>query len=170
MSRGDLSAWASQSDGGEASAGACSAPYVANTDNRGWSLYGAPWLQPMAAGGKWRRPLHAQNMPKPLPWVATGCRKQRMVRRGSTFELVQRGKCAVLLAIVEDLLARTAQLDGWAVLSTRSFYRQKRFRGDPRVRPSAVSTSGSDVPSPGVGSYDALRGPGTCGRRRYKPI
>jgi hypothetical protein len=27
---------------------------VANTDNGGWSLYGAPWLQPVAISGKSR--------------------------------------------------------------------------------------------------------------------
>ena len=30
------------------------------------------------------QPETRQNKPKPLPWVATSCRKQRMVRKGST--------------------------------------------------------------------------------------
>src|SRR5215204_4008067 len=32
----------------------------------------------------WRRPQKRRNKPKSLPWVATSCRSDRMVRRGST--------------------------------------------------------------------------------------
>src|SRR6266508_2158764 len=52
---------------------------VANTDNRGWSLYGAPWLQPVALSGKSDRRGTRQNMRDPLPWVATGCLRSSMV-------------------------------------------------------------------------------------------
>jgi hypothetical protein len=47
---------------------------------RGWSLYGAPWLQPVASGRKWHRRETGENKPKPLPCVATGCREDAMVR------------------------------------------------------------------------------------------
>jgi hypothetical protein len=53
---------------------------VASSDNDGWSLYGAPWLQPVATGRKSSRRGSCRNKPKPLLWVATSCRKQRMVR------------------------------------------------------------------------------------------
>src|SRR5206468_7740967 len=46
---------------------------VANADNRGWSLYGAPWLQPVAISGKSRERGRAENKPKPLPPAATSC-------------------------------------------------------------------------------------------------
>src|SRR5688572_1008590 len=49
-------------------------------DNEGWSLYGAPWLQPVATGGKWRGREDRSNRRKPLPWVATGCLSRSMVR------------------------------------------------------------------------------------------
>ena len=56
---------------------------VAREDNAGWSLYGAPRLQAMASNRKSRRPSKRQNKPKPLPPVATSCRKERMVSRAS---------------------------------------------------------------------------------------
>src|SRR5919204_6764588 len=63
---------------------------VSSRDNKGWSLYGAPWLQPMAIGGKSGCAESRRNKRKPLPWVATGCRLERMVRRGSTVRVRQR--------------------------------------------------------------------------------
>src|SRR5919204_4170000 len=54
--------------------------YVAWTDDKGWSLYGAPWVQPVAIGPKSCRLKSGPNKPKPLPSVATGCGSQRMVR------------------------------------------------------------------------------------------
>jgi hypothetical protein len=47
----------------------------------GWSLYGAPWLQPVAISGKSRDRKNGGNKPKPLPSVATGCLRGSMVRR-----------------------------------------------------------------------------------------
>src|SRR5207253_9583929 len=46
----------------------------------GWSLYGAPWLQLVAINGKSDGRGRAENKPKPLPSVATGCREKYMVR------------------------------------------------------------------------------------------
>jgi hypothetical protein len=57
--------------------------YVALFDYTRWSLYGGPWLQPMATGGKSPPRETGTSKPKPLPSVATACRKERMVRRGS---------------------------------------------------------------------------------------
>ena len=42
----------------------------------GWSLYGAPWLQLVAINGKLDGRERAENKPKPLPSVATGCREK----------------------------------------------------------------------------------------------
>jgi hypothetical protein len=59
------------------------ADYVASLDNDGWSLYGAPWLQPVAGGGKCGPLENRRTEPKPLPWVATGCREKPVVRGAS---------------------------------------------------------------------------------------
>ena len=56
---------------------------VAISDYAGWSLYGAPWLQPVAISGKSTERGNGGNMPKPLPWVATGCLRRSMVSRAS---------------------------------------------------------------------------------------
>jgi hypothetical protein len=63
---------------------------VANVDNRRWSLYGAPWLQPVATGRKSDRLKNSRNKRKPLPWTATRCVRSSMVRRGSTVRVRQR--------------------------------------------------------------------------------
>src|ERR687887_2204755 len=63
---------------------------VVTTGNKGWSLYGAPWFQPVAIGGKSRSLRHCRNKRKPLPCVATACRSERMVKRGSTVRVRQR--------------------------------------------------------------------------------
>ncbi len=55
-------------------------PAVALSDNEEWSLYGAPWLQPVAISRKSTERRSGRNKPKPLPWVATSCRNERMVR------------------------------------------------------------------------------------------
>jgi hypothetical protein len=57
---------------------------------RGWSLYGVPWSQPVATGRKSPRRESRVIRRKPLRSVATGCRAQRMVRRGSTVRVRQR--------------------------------------------------------------------------------
>jgi hypothetical protein len=38
--------------------------YVASKDNKRWSLYGAPWLQPVAIGRKWRQRETAETSEK----------------------------------------------------------------------------------------------------------
>jgi hypothetical protein len=53
---------------------------VARLDNKAWSLYGAPWLQPVATQGKSARPVSRENKPNPLPPAATGCLRRSMVR------------------------------------------------------------------------------------------
>jgi hypothetical protein len=42
---------------------------VVNIDNKRWSLYGAPWLQPVAIGGKSAGHGGGENRRKPLPSV-----------------------------------------------------------------------------------------------------
>jgi hypothetical protein len=59
---------------------------VARRGNVGWSLYGAPWLQPVATGGKSDRSRRGQNKPKPLLWVATRCGREYMVGRASAVD------------------------------------------------------------------------------------
>jgi hypothetical protein len=63
---------------------------VALTDYTGWSLYGAERSQPVATGGKWDGRENGSDLRKPLLWVATSCRRDRMVRRGSTVRVRQR--------------------------------------------------------------------------------
>ena len=40
---------------------------VAKLGNEGWSLYGAPWLQPVAVNGKPAERRSGENKPNPLP-------------------------------------------------------------------------------------------------------
>jgi hypothetical protein len=50
------------------------------SDNEEWSLYGAPWLQPVATSGRWRGREDRLNRRKPLLSVATGCLSRSMVK------------------------------------------------------------------------------------------
>jgi len=50
---------------------------------------GAPWLQPVAAGRKSRRRESREIKRKSLPWVASRCEEERMVRRGSAVQVRQ---------------------------------------------------------------------------------
>ena len=62
----------------------------ANSPRKGWSTYGAQRAQPVAISGKSAGSRNGENERKPLPWVATGCRDPKMVRRGSTVRVRQR--------------------------------------------------------------------------------
>src|SRR6266545_2345610 len=53
---------------------------VALSDNEERSLYGAPWLQPVATGRKSLARENGSIKPRPLPPAATSCRLKRMVR------------------------------------------------------------------------------------------
>jgi hypothetical protein len=64
--------------------------FVATADNGGWSLYGAQRSQRVATAGKWEDAENGADMRNPLPWVATGCVRRSMVRRGSTVRVRQR--------------------------------------------------------------------------------
>src|SRR6266536_1459015 len=57
--------------------------FVALTDYTGWSLYGAERSQPVVTGGKWDGRENGSDLRKPLLWVATSCRRDRMVSRAS---------------------------------------------------------------------------------------
>src|SRR5205823_9317321 len=63
---------------------------LTDTANKRWSLYGAPWVQPVAISGKSLGRTNGRNKPKPLPWVAIDCHEEYMVRRGSTVRVRQR--------------------------------------------------------------------------------
>src|SRR5204863_3873993 len=56
---------------------------VAKLDNKVWSLHGAPWLQLATTGCRSHCLKKRGNKRKPLPWVATGCRRDHMVSRAS---------------------------------------------------------------------------------------
>src|SRR5215211_7187221 len=71
-------------------AAAAAAWHLAETDNIGWSRYGAPWLQLVATGRKSDRRGNRKIKPTPLPPAATGCLRRSMVRRGSTVRVRQR--------------------------------------------------------------------------------
>jgi hypothetical protein len=72
----------------------------------------SPVVATGATGRKWRRRQNRRNKRKPLPWAATGCREQRVVRRGSTVRVRQRGlqdSEVELLSIVEDMAIRISR-------------------------------------------------------------
>jgi hypothetical protein len=52
---------------------ACATSSVALADYKGWSLCGAPWLQPVATGSKRDGAENGSLKRKPLPSVATSC-------------------------------------------------------------------------------------------------
>ena len=45
----------------------------ASTDDKRWSLYGAPWLQPVASNGKFPGRSNRKSKRNPLPPAAIGC-------------------------------------------------------------------------------------------------
>jgi hypothetical protein len=55
-----------------------------------WSIYEAHRSQPVAIGGRSEGVRNRSIRRKPLPWVATGCREERMGRRRS---IVPRNGC-----------------------------------------------------------------------------
>jgi hypothetical protein len=63
---------------------------VAQSGNKVWSLYGAPWLQPVATGRKSHHSTNGPNKPNPLSCVAASCGFKRTVRRGSAVRVRQR--------------------------------------------------------------------------------
>jgi hypothetical protein len=79
--------WSRGSLGGPSARNPSSHPGSAR---RVWSVYGALRAQPVATGGKSEDPGNGGNKPKPLPPVATSCRRTLMVRRGSTVRVRQR--------------------------------------------------------------------------------
>jgi hypothetical protein len=56
----------------------------------GWSLYGAPLLQPVAISGKSAGPRNREKTRNPLPRAATGCVRSSMVRRRSPVRVRKR--------------------------------------------------------------------------------
>jgi hypothetical protein len=56
----------------------------------GGAFYGAQQAQPVASTGKSAGRRNRGIKPNLLPWVATGCRRRQMVRRGSTVRVRQR--------------------------------------------------------------------------------
>jgi hypothetical protein len=85
---------------------ACATSSVALVDYKGWSLCGAPWLQPVATGSKRDGAENGSLKRKPLPSVATSC-----------------------LSRSHSLLGKPARQDGLSRLSSL----QPRRRGDLRI-------------------------------------
>jgi hypothetical protein len=116
--------------------------YVAISDNEGWSLYGAPWLQPVAISGKSERRGSRGNKPEPLPWVATSCLRCSMVRRGSTVRVRQRvcKSAANRRLVLSAPLARSPPCVRYGAL-----YGAFRFRspGPRRRKPSRLRGLGT---------------------------
>jgi hypothetical protein len=135
--------------------------YVAISDNEGWSLYGAPWLQPVAISGKSERRGSRGNKPEPLPWVATSCLRCSMVRRGSTVRVRQRvcKSAANRRLVLSAPLARSPPCVRYGAL-----YGAFRFRspGPRRRKPSRLRGLGTTAGR--VSSRHASRCRDTAGR------
>ncbi len=87
--------------------------------SRGWSLYGAPWLQPVAISGKSTGPRNRKNKLNPLPPAATGC--LRHGKEGSTVRVRQRA---------------SQKASKWPFLLPRS--RTRIARGSANLSPRSV--------------------------------
>ena len=107
---------------------------VAKRDNSGWSVYGAHRSQQVATGGKWGDTEHGSGKRNPLPWVATGCRADHMVRRGSTVRVRQRAlqKSRKAGLLVSGAVAKPSECGGYGALygalRSRSASRTTRIR------------------------------------------
>src|ERR671936_389624 len=93
---------------------------VALSGNKVWSLYGAPWLQPVAIGGKSRSLRNGRNKRKPLPWVA-------MVRRGSTVRVRQRA--SVFSLLIDYLCCQDRRAFAHSTSTQRPIAATRRMRG-----------------------------------------
>ena len=142
------------SRGGHAAASAAPglrADVVASSDNEEWSLYGAPWMQPVATSGKWRGREDRSNRRKLLPWVATGCMSRSMVRRGSTVRVRQRAlqkrrKTALRRRDRPSFFATThARSSKARMLAARS--RRSPRNSAPRSSSTATSTARTSAPT-----------------------
>jgi hypothetical protein len=67
-------------------------------------------LQPVANSGKSTEHGNGGNTPKPLPWVATGCLRRSMVRRGSPVRVRKRALFAGVFRNVVDPLHKRANV------------------------------------------------------------
>jgi hypothetical protein len=72
----------------------------------------SPWVQPVAINRKSDGAKSRGSKRKPLPWVATGCRSERMVRRGRRFESVRGLKSPAHRHLLLSLQARRRR-DVW---------------------------------------------------------
>jgi hypothetical protein len=109
------------------------------------------WSLAVATSGNRRQIAEFEiflDKPKPLPWVATGCREERMVRRGRRFEFRQRAlqerrKPALFLS---RGLARSPACGGYGALygafrfRTRAGKRRKVTHSPERLSDGAEPT------------------------------
>jgi hypothetical protein len=123
---------------------------VVLSDNEVWSLYGAPWLQPVATRRKSQRLRSRRNTRKPLPYVATVCRSQRMVRRGSTVRVRQRAlqKSRITGLLLSVPLAQSSACGRYGALY--GAFRSKTAPGEPRRPTARRPTARSQVHSGGA--------------------
>src|SRR6266540_1283646 len=126
-----------------------------------WSVYGAQRSQPVATGSKCDGREDGSNRRKPLPWVATGCRDPKMVRRGSTVRVRQRAsvKClqigTLLLSVRETRGHRTdtstvhaSQRDVSRRLLTQTAGRETVRRSTKSLQVGRVSRLSSETSEP----------------------
>ncbi len=90
------------------------------SDNYGWSLYGAPWLQPVAIRRKSPVRRRGENKPEPLPSVATGCLGRSMVRRGRDLPRWSAGSARRASPALANSLANTKETACKQAFSRRS--------------------------------------------------
>jgi hypothetical protein len=106
-----------------------------------WSLYGSPWLQRVAINGKSDGRGSAENKPKPLPSVATGCREKYMVRRGCLIEPGSASPPRRLLTIEvgADYVSALASQGDEKFLRRQGFLKGRGVRHGPQLRGARVA-------------------------------
>jgi hypothetical protein len=120
---------------------------------RGWSLYGAPWSQPVANGGKCSHARNRENKRKPSRWIATGCVRRSMVRRGSTVRVRQRAlqKPRTSGLLCSRRLAGSAPCGGYGAVYELSSYERRRRPAPVETRPRKANRNGSPSSTSQVG-------------------
>ena len=104
-------------------------------------------MQPVATSGNSRVRMNRRNKPEPLPWVATGCVRRSMVRRGSTVRVRQRAclkalRMGILCCLPWRDLDSSRVRDGYilGLAGTRGHARRRATRRGTRSRHSIATT------------------------------
>src|SRR5436190_22956677 len=78
------------------------------------------WSRAVATGGKWVGPENGSDKRKPLPWVATSCESERMVRRGSTVRVRQRASLTACKSVLGVVCVENARTHSGHICGTRT--------------------------------------------------